>query len=87
MIAAINAATRLQGFLSENILCAAKPHQIKISNARKLSHAATSGATPGQRKSPAWPGFYDNRLFRSAHLASLAIWCESRETLRLALFL
>jgi hypothetical protein len=56
MIAAINVATRLQGFLSENILCAAKPHQIKISNARKLSHAATSGRNARQKKKPGVAG-------------------------------
>jgi hypothetical protein len=56
MIAVVNVATRLRGFLSENILCAAKPHQIKISNARKLSHAATSGATRGPKKKPGVAG-------------------------------
>ena len=74
-------------FRHENILHASKPHQIKILNVRKLSHAGASDATPDPAKSPAWPGFYDTCLFRSAHFASLAIWCESRETLRLALFL
>jgi hypothetical protein len=56
MIATINAATRLQGFLSENVLRATKPHQKKISNARKLSHAATSGATRGPKKKPGVAG-------------------------------
>jgi hypothetical protein len=73
MIAAVNIATSLQGFLSENILRAAKSHQIKISDTEKLSHDTTSSAMPEQRKSPDMPGFSDGCIFRSAHLASLAI--------------
>ena len=40
----------------------------------------------GKKKSPAKPGL-DDRLFLSAHFASLAIACVRRDTLRLALFL
>jgi hypothetical protein len=78
---------RLARVRCENILPAAKPHQIKFERMKIVSRGGMSRNAGQKVKSPAWPGFCDDRVFRSTHLASLAIWCESRETLRLALFL
>jgi len=73
MIAAINAATRLQGFLSENILRAAKPHQIKIrtpGNCLTTQHQAQRQTKEKARRCRA---FFGECLFRLVHFASLAI--------------
>src|ERR1700761_6667596 len=48
--------------------------------------AATKTIAP-KNKSPASAGLLQIHRFRLAYFASLAIWCVSRETFRLAVFL
>jgi hypothetical protein len=63
----------LAGILQRKHLACGKTAPDTNSKPKKLSQAATAGAMSEQRKSPALPGFSDDRLFRSVHFASLAI--------------
>jgi hypothetical protein len=57
MIAAVDVATRLQGFLSENILRAAKPHQIKIRMPGIVSRCQIA-RNAGTKKKPGVAGLF-----------------------------
>jgi len=50
-----------------------------------------AGRSQAKNKSPALPGFlvfaFDRLISRVRYFASFAIWCASRETFRLAVFL
>jgi hypothetical protein len=64
--------TQRREFRKRNILPAAKPPQ-PTTPTQKMSYAEPVGAAQQKRKKPGAAGLFDNHLFRSAHLASLAI--------------
>jgi len=69
---------------SENVTSVESARRNTVRNnirSRRLNSGTIKSIKPGDA------GLYDRLNFRALHFASLAIWCASRDTFRLALFL